>query len=86
LDLDWGIGVDRRSTDHRQGCSCPPVVGRRGHHVGTLVLPDGVEEELAAALVARAGGSGVKLTGPGGLLTGLIKQVLERGLAAELDA
>ncbi len=54
---------------------------------GGLVLPDGVEEELAAALVAQArtGGPELKLTGPGGLLTGLIKQVLERGLAAELD-
>jgi putative transposase len=52
-----------------------------------VVLPDGVEEELAAALVAqaRAGGGELKLTGPGGLLTGVIKQVLERGLAAELE-
>ncbi|WP_374583044.1 IS256 family transposase [Frankia sp. CiP3] len=54
---------------------------------GGLALPDGIGEELAAALVAeaRAGGGELKLTGPGGLLTGVIKQVLERGLAAELD-
>ncbi len=54
---------------------------------GELVLPDGVADELVAALLARtAVGGEVKLTGQGGLLSGLLKQVLERGLAAELDA
>jgi putative transposase len=64
-----------------------PAVVVPAQAAGGLVLPDGVEEELAAALVAqaRSGGGELKLTGPGGLLTGVIKQVLERGLAAELD-
>jgi putative transposase len=39
---------------------------------------------LAEQLVARARSQGVALTGPGGLLTGLTKQVLETALEAEL--
>lgn len=40
--------------------------------------------ELAAGLVERARAEGVELVGPGGLLTGLTKTVLEAGLEAEL--
>lgn len=40
--------------------------------------------ELAGQLVAAARTSGVELTGPGGLLTGLTKQVLETALDVEL--
>jgi len=42
---------------------------------------DGLAEELVAA----ARGKGVQLTGPGGLLTGLTKRVLETALATELS-
>ena len=42
---------------------------------------------LAGQLAERARrGEPVTLTGPGGLLTGVIGQVLQAGLAAELDA
>jgi transposase-like protein len=41
-------------------------------------------QDLAEALVARARAAGVVLTGPGGLLTGLTKQVLETALNAEM--
>jgi putative transposase len=52
-----------------------------------LVLPEGVLADLAAQLAARAqAGEPAQLTGPGGLLTGLIGQVLQAGLAAELGA
>jgi putative transposase len=44
------------------------------------VLP----QALAEQLVAQAKASGVALTGPGGLLTGLTKQVLETALNAEM--
>ena len=40
--------------------------------------------ELADQLVTAARTSGVELTGPGGLLTGLTKQVLETALDVEL--
>jgi putative transposase len=45
-----------------------------------VVVPDGVAETLLAA--ARE--QGVSLTGPGGLLVGLTRQVLESALEAEL--
>jgi len=41
-------------------------------------------EELAAELLARADAEGVRLVGPGGLLTGLTKTVLEAALEAEM--
>jgi transposase-like protein len=40
--------------------------------------------ELAEHLVAQAGERGIALTGPGGLLSGLTKQVLQTALEAEL--
>ena len=53
---------------------------------GGLVLPEEVVAALAGQLAARARAGGpVTLTGPGGLLSGLIGQVLQAGLAAELD-
>ena len=53
---------------------------------GGLVLPEEVLAALAGQLAARARAGGpVTLTGPGGLLSGLIGQVLQAGLAAELD-
>ena len=44
-----------------------------------------VPEGLAEQLVAQAKASGMALTGPGGLLTGLTKQVLETALNAEMS-
>ncbi len=41
--------------------------------------------EWAEALVDRARADGVELTGEGGLLTGLVKQVLQAGLEVELE-
>src|SRR5260370_32348974 len=58
----------------------------RGGGAG-LVLPEGVLADLAEQLAARArAGEPAELTGPGGLLTGLIGQVLQAGLTAELGA
>jgi putative transposase len=52
-----------------------------------LVLPEEVVASLAGQLAERARlGEPVALTGPGGLLAGMIGQVLQAGLAAELDA
>lgn len=53
---------------------------------GGLLLPDEVVADLAVRLVERArAGEPVRLTGAGGLLSGLIGQVLQAGLALELD-
>lgn len=68
-----------------EGGSPPGVPGPGGD--GGLVLPEEVVAQLAGQLAeqARAGGP-VRLTGPGGMLTGIIGQVLQAGLAAELGA
>ena len=42
-------------------------------------------DDLATVLLARADAEGVSLVGPGGLLGGLTKSVLEAGLETELD-
>ena len=58
----------------------------RGDEPG-LVLPEEVVAALAGQLAERArSGEPAALTGPGGLLTGVIGQVLQAGLAAELGA
>ena len=58
-----------------------------GGGAGGLVLPEGVLASLAGQLAERArSGEPVMLTGPGGLLSGMIGQVLQAGLAAELEA
>ncbi len=43
------------------------------------------QQQLAQQLVDRARVEGVELVGPGGLLAGLTKQVLEAGLEVEMD-
>jgi putative transposase len=54
---------------------------------GELVLPEEVVAVLAERLAERArAGEPVALTGPDGVLSGIIGQVLQAGLAAELDA
>jgi len=47
---------------------------------GEAALPEGLAEQLLAAAKAQ----GVGLTGPGGLLTGLTRQVLQTALEAEI--
>ena len=42
-------------------------------------------QELAEELIGRARSEGVQLTGPGGLLTGITKMVLETALETELS-
>ncbi len=64
-----------------------PAGPDRGDAGGGLVLPEDVVAVLAGQLAQRArSGEPVTLTGPGGLLSGIIGQVLQAGLAAELDA
>ena len=44
-----------------------------------------VDRSFAEQLVAKAKADGVDLVGPGGLLAGLTKQVLEAGLEVEME-
>jgi len=43
-----------------------------------------LDDELLDQMVSRTRDDGVRLTGPGGFLTEMLKAVLERGLADEL--
>jgi putative transposase len=50
------------------------------------VVPDRIDQQqLAQQLVDAARAEGVELVGPGGLLTGLTKTVLETALEAEMS-
>nr|WP_307803876.1 hypothetical protein [Micromonospora echinofusca] len=51
-----------------------------------LPQPSAAEVEFAQQLVERAKADGVSLVGPGGLLVGITRTVLESALDAELDA
>lgn len=51
-----------------------------------LPQPTAAEVEFAQQLVERANADGVSLVGPGGLLAGITRTVLESALDAELDA
>ena len=55
--------------------------GRAGEAGDSLGLIDG---ELLDGLLERVNAGELQLTGPGGFLSGLIRQVLERGLEIEL--
>jgi putative transposase len=59
--------------------------GSVGSTVVESAVEASVEEVLAQELVERARSEGVELVGPGGLLTGLTKSVLETALEAEMD-
>lgn len=50
----------------------------------TVAEPSSADEDLARELMERAKAEGVSLVGPGGLLSGLTKTVLETALEAEL--
>jgi putative transposase len=56
---------------------------RRGHDLVDADSP--AMREWAEALVAKARADGVQLTGDGGLLTGLIRQVLQTGLEVKME-
>jgi len=72
--------------DRGEVISARPAAVAAGGRAGGLVLPDEVMADLAGQLVARArAGEPVALTGRDGLLSGLIGQVLQAGLALELD-
>ena len=50
------------------------------------VVPDRIDQQqLAPQLIDAAPAEGVELVGPGGLLTGLTKTVLETALGAEMS-
>ena len=81
------IGIDGSEfKDPGAGISGDEAAAGGGRGGQGLVLPEEVLADLAGQLVARArAGEPVALTGRGGLLSGLIGQVLRAGLTLELD-
>ena len=59
------------------GWSLPPA--------SSAVADEAGMRDWAAALVEQARAEGVELTGDGGLLTGLVRQVLQTGLEVEMS-
>ncbi|MFV2110652.1 transposase, partial [Micromonospora sp. LOL_015] len=47
-------------------------------------MADLIDKQALDALLAQVKGDGLRLTGPGGFLSELVRAVLERGLQAEL--
>jgi hypothetical protein len=76
-----GAGFNDRGEARLAEATSPVTPGGAG-----LVLPEEVVADLAGQLVVRArAGEPVALTGRDGLLSGLIGQVLQAGLALELE-
>jgi transposase-like protein len=72
------------------GAVAAPVSGIRAARAARRAaaregLSELVDEAWLDQAVAQLRSDGARLTGPGGFLSGLIKQVLERGLQAELS-
>jgi hypothetical protein len=59
----------------------PPAEGRS---VASVAGDDATMRAWAEELVARARAEGIELTGDNGLLTGLVRQVLQTGLEVEM--
>jgi transposase-like protein len=77
---DWGTRA-REEVDP-PGEGLVPSEAPAGAELGE-VMPS--MQDLAAQLVSQARADGVDLTGQGGLLTELMRQVLQTGLEAEMD-
>jgi putative transposase len=62
----------------------PAVDEAAAKEAARQAVADLVDKQALDAVLAKVGGDGLRLTGPGGFLSELVKAVLERGLQAEL--
>jgi putative transposase len=62
----------------------PAVDEAAARQAARKAVHDLLDKQAMDAVLARVKGDGVRLTGPGGFLSELVKAVLERGLQAEL--
>lgn len=63
----------------------PAIDERAAKEAARQAVANLVDERAMDAVLTRIRGDGLRLTGPGGFLTELVKAVLERGLQAELS-
>jgi Transposase, Mutator family len=82
------LAIGDRPDDEREVAAAArlPLSGVDGAGGGdaAAVVRAVLDDQLLDELVARMRGEGVRLSGPGGFLTEMLKAVLERGLATEL--
>jgi putative transposase len=64
--------------------AAPAVDEQAAAQAARKAVADLVDQRAIDAVLAQVKGDGVRLTGPGGFLSELVKAVLERGLQAEL--
>lgn len=80
--------ITARNGTEPQGCGRGRIMSMTDQNLPAMpanALPDeAAMKDWAELLVQRARAEGVELTGDGGLLTGLVRQVLQTGLEVEM--
>ena len=86
VDADrWGGLREQAATDGpRLPLAAPVLDEQAAKQAARKAVADLVDEQAMDAVLAQIKGDGLRLTGPGGFLSELVKAVLERGLRAEL--
>lgn len=79
-----GVGEHAAVDGPRLPLAGPVVDEQAAVRAAREAVADLVDDEAMDAVLARVKGDGLRLTGPGGFLSELVKAVLERGLRAEL--
>jgi transposase-like protein len=86
-DVDDEIAAlaERIATDGPRLPLTPPVIDEAAARAAARkAVADLVDKQTLDAVLAQVKGDGLRLTGPGGFLSELVRAVLERGLQAEL--
>jgi putative transposase len=87
-DVDGEVAAlrDRVGADGlRLPVAMPVLDEAAAREAARKAVADLVDERAMDAVLAQVKGEGLRLTGPGGFLSELVKAVLERGLQAELS-
>jgi hypothetical protein len=87
IDVDAEVGAlaERISADGlRLPLAAPALDEAAARAAARAAVAQLVDKQALDALLAQVKGDGLRLTGPGGFLSELVRAVLERGLQAEL--
>jgi putative transposase len=85
LDADVAALRDRIAGGPRLPLAEPVLDEAAARQAARKAVADLVDERAMDAVLEQIKGDGLRLTGPGGFLSELVKSVLERGLQAELS-
>jgi putative transposase len=84
VDADVAALAARIAAEPRLPLAEPVLDEAAARDAARRAVADLVDAKAMDAVLAQIRGDGLRLTGPGGFLSELVKAVLERGLAAEL--